>query len=160
MIRRPPRSTLFPYTTLFRSLEIKLIPKTTWYLNLRSMFTKERWDKLRKGCYKNADYVCEICGGSGLDQGFNWPVECHEVWEFEGKIQKLERLIALCPMCHKCQHLGLAQIQGHFDEARNHYIKVNELTANDADKDIKDAFDVWNERSKIDWKLDINVLYD
>src|SRR5256885_3442387 len=24
MIRRPPRSTLFPYTTLFRSLEIRL----------------------------------------------------------------------------------------------------------------------------------------
>ncbi len=26
MIRRPPRSTLFPYTTLFRSVLIKLLP--------------------------------------------------------------------------------------------------------------------------------------
>src|SRR5256885_5161286 len=26
MIRRPPRSTLFPYTTLFRSLERHLLP--------------------------------------------------------------------------------------------------------------------------------------
>src|SRR5256885_8026480 len=26
MIRRPPRSTLFPYTTLFRSLELKTAP--------------------------------------------------------------------------------------------------------------------------------------
>src|SRR5256885_13561814 len=26
MIRRPPRSTLFPYTTLFRSLAMKYIP--------------------------------------------------------------------------------------------------------------------------------------
>src|SRR2546430_6677801 len=26
MIRRPPRSTLFPYTTLFRSLQIMLVP--------------------------------------------------------------------------------------------------------------------------------------
>src|SRR2546426_11159681 len=25
MIRRPPRSTLFPYTTLFRSLEVELL---------------------------------------------------------------------------------------------------------------------------------------
>src|SRR3712207_8176661 len=25
MIRRPPRSTLFPYTTLFRSLEVHLV---------------------------------------------------------------------------------------------------------------------------------------
>src|SRR5256885_3940410 len=28
MIRRPPRSTLFPYTTLFRSLEPKDVPPT------------------------------------------------------------------------------------------------------------------------------------
>src|SRR5687768_17907483 len=27
MIRRPPRSTLFPYTTLFRSYQIKLLRK-------------------------------------------------------------------------------------------------------------------------------------
>src|SRR3712207_9561060 len=27
MIRRPPRSTLFPYTTLFRSLPLKVIKK-------------------------------------------------------------------------------------------------------------------------------------
>src|SRR3989449_10884802 len=26
MIRRPPRSTLFPYTTLFRSLEVEHVP--------------------------------------------------------------------------------------------------------------------------------------
>src|SRR5256885_11806062 len=27
MIRRPPRSTLFPYTTLFRSLELDHVPR-------------------------------------------------------------------------------------------------------------------------------------
>src|SRR2546422_3308999 len=26
MIRRPPRSTLFPYTTLFRSLDVRVAP--------------------------------------------------------------------------------------------------------------------------------------
>src|SRR3712207_8809758 len=32
MIRRPPRSTLFPYTTLFRSLALRLwLPGPTWY---------------------------------------------------------------------------------------------------------------------------------
>src|SRR2546426_7439053 len=28
MIRRPPRSTLFPYTTLFRSLQLDLLQET------------------------------------------------------------------------------------------------------------------------------------
>src|SRR3712207_9344146 len=31
MIRRPPRSTLFPYTTLFRSAEIRQIAVLTQY---------------------------------------------------------------------------------------------------------------------------------
>src|SRR3712207_8283381 len=31
MIRRPPRSTLFPYTTLFRSREGGARPGTCWY---------------------------------------------------------------------------------------------------------------------------------
>src|SRR3712207_7464503 len=33
MIRRPPRSTLFPYTTLFRSLDrpgVELAPRAQW----------------------------------------------------------------------------------------------------------------------------------
>src|SRR2546422_8343487 len=39
MIRRPPRSTLFPYTTLFRSALAtempKLVAPTTWEVKLR-----------------------------------------------------------------------------------------------------------------------------
>src|SRR5438034_7219465 len=30
MIRRPPRSTLFPYTTLFRSCAPRLLPPVEW----------------------------------------------------------------------------------------------------------------------------------
>src|SRR3712207_9463019 len=32
MIRRPPRSTLFPYTTLFRSTKVKLTFKSAWQI--------------------------------------------------------------------------------------------------------------------------------
>src|SRR5256885_3624225 len=37
MIRRPPRSTLFPYTTLFRSPELKLRDGTTKYIFKRAL---------------------------------------------------------------------------------------------------------------------------
>src|SRR5437588_12337462 len=40
MIRRPPRSTLFPYTTLFRSLAIDL----EWQLDNMQWFVKEHCD--------------------------------------------------------------------------------------------------------------------
>ena len=87
-------------------LGINLIPKSSWYKNLRSEFSKKRWDVLRKECYKKANYICEACGG----KGDKWPVECHEVWDFSKiGIQKLIRLIALCPLCHKCQHPGCTE---------------------------------------------------
>src|SRR2546425_13132674 len=38
MIRRPPRSTLFPYTTLFRS---EIVPHQEWYLE-RGIFDSHR----------------------------------------------------------------------------------------------------------------------
>src|SRR5256885_15137216 len=36
MIRRPPRSTLFPYTTLFRSLSAHLAAGQTYVIDLRT----------------------------------------------------------------------------------------------------------------------------
>src|SRR5258708_19956367 len=38
MIRRPPRSTLFPYTTLFRSLDGMKRPFFVWWLALSSFY--------------------------------------------------------------------------------------------------------------------------
>src|SRR3712207_6960644 len=35
MIRRPPRSTLFPYTTLFRSDDFKFSPRLTLNIGMR-----------------------------------------------------------------------------------------------------------------------------
>jgi len=37
MIRRPPRSTLFPYTTLFRSLFVVILLYTAWQMLQRAM---------------------------------------------------------------------------------------------------------------------------
>src|SRR5260221_12833017 len=42
MIRRPPRSTLFPYTTLFRSIEITLRPAVVAALHhLQKLFGRQ-----------------------------------------------------------------------------------------------------------------------
>src|SRR2546426_9146824 len=42
MIRRPPRSTLFPYTTLFRSLRSVVTRTWRWRAACRSLHTKLR----------------------------------------------------------------------------------------------------------------------
>lgn len=137
-------------------LTIELVPKTAWYANVRSLVTKKQWDILRKECYKKANHKCEICGGTGK----KWPVECHEVWLYDdkNKIQKLERLIALCPNCHTVKHAGLAQIKGKIDLVIKQLMKVNNISKNKAINYINESFEIWADRSKFKWECDISYL--
>src|SRR5258707_1709298 len=43
MIRRPPRSTLFPYTTLFRSRQIEKSPLAQIEMSLSAVLVGEYW---------------------------------------------------------------------------------------------------------------------
>lgn len=141
-------------------LTIELIPRTSFYRNVRSNVSKQRWDELRKYCYQKANHKCEICGDTGKKQGYDHNVECHEVWDYDDKrkIQSLVRLIALCPKCHKVKHIGLAQINGEEDMCRMHLMKVNNISEFDADNYIEDSFQIWLERSDYDWQVDISWL--
>src|SRR5258705_13106776 len=66
MIRRPPRSTLFPYTTLFRSVapEFQIVTETSvsGYLNFMQ-------NVIRFGYYVNAPDLPQ--GGSSAANGFD-----------------------------------------------------------------------------------------
>jgi 5-methylcytosine-specific restriction endonuclease McrA len=139
-------------------LTIELVPETCHFKNVRSEITKNAWDKLRKECYKKADYHCEICGGRGPEH----PVECHEIWHYDDKTfaQTLIGLIALCPACHEVKHMGLAQIKGHGNRAQKHFAKVNKLTSIQAKQKITKAFKQYHERSQHQWTLDISWLND
>lgn len=135
-------------------LTIELVPSTVWYSNLRSELPKSQWDILRKRCYANAKWLCEVCGGKGL----RWPVECHEVWEFddERKIQILRDIISLCPRCHEVKHIGLAVKLGHDARARKHLASVNGWSDEQTRTYIATSFRVWRERSRHKWELDIS----
>ncbi|MDF1534223.1 MAG: hypothetical protein P1P69_06945 [Methanosarcinaceae archaeon] len=59
-------------------LEIDLVPSTAWYSNLRTNISKNKWDKIRKQSYADANHKCAICGADGR-------LNCHEIWEYDGK---------------------------------------------------------------------------
>lgn len=141
-------------------LTIELVPRTAWYTNVRSNVSKDEWDRLRKKSYALANNVCEICGDTGKNQGYKHNVECHEIWHYDDttKAQTLTGLISLCPYCHKCKHPGLAQINGELNIVINQLMKVNNISKDDAEKLIDDAFTIWRERSKHEWKLDISYI--
>lgn len=137
-------------------LTIELVPSTPWFSNLRGLLSVAEWNKIRKGCYKHANYKCEICTGIGPYH----PVECHETWEYDEKtgIQKLVGLIALCPSCHETKHIGLAGIKGRRNEAIAHFCKINNCSLLDAEKYIEEVFVIWNKRSSQEWSLNIELL--
>src|SRR5256885_8514593 len=63
MIRRPPRSTLFPYTTLFRSIRIRVL--------LEDSIFKKDYKTLLVALHK--DSVCTAAEGTG-NYEFNIPL--------------------------------------------------------------------------------------
>lgn len=60
-------------------LTVELVPRTSWYSNVRSNVLPGVWDRLRRPVFGRARSRCEICGGRGPAH----PVECHEVWEYD-----------------------------------------------------------------------------
>src|SRR2546427_9357453 len=57
MIRRPPRSTLFPYTTLFRS--IPSFAKVAGPLNFELVAVSDIWNRRRE---EGAAYIAKLTG--------------------------------------------------------------------------------------------------
>lgn len=137
-------------------LTIELVPKTSWYSNVRSNVPTEYWDRIRKQVYLLANYVCEVCGGVGRRH----PVECHEAWYYddENHIQKLVRMVALCPDCHMVKHIGRASATGFFHTAVHHLSKVNGWDTDTSMRYCGHQMDKWKQRSRFEWKLDIDAL--
>ncbi len=137
-------------------LTVELVPKTSWYNNVRALVDELGWDRIRRQVYRQADYRCEICGGRGPEH----PVECHEVWRYDDRtrMQMLVRMIALCPACHQVKHLGFANVKGKGQQARAHLARVNGWTLEQADAHISEAFRVWAQRSQGSWTLDLEGL--
>jgi hypothetical protein len=133
----------------------ELIPRTSFFKNLRSMLTSEQWDIIRKATYQKASHRCEICDADGR-------IECHEIWEYndneKNSIQKLVGLIALCPKCHEVKHLGFAQLNGRLKEAMRHMSKINGMTNKETERIVIKAFGLWEKRSEKKWELDISEL--
>lgn len=141
-------------------LTIELVPSTAWMTNVRSKVSVFEWDKIRKKCYTAAGNKCEVCGGSGRQQGARHAVECHEIWlyEDETKQQVLTGFIALCPRCHKVKHAGLAMVKGEMHIVLSQLKEVNGMSDEEALAYVEESFKLWRQRSEHKWSLDITYM--
>lgn len=137
-------------------LTIELVPKTSFFNNVRQAVSSTNWDILKKMTYKKANYKCEICGG----KGYKHPVEAHEIWHYDDNqhIQTLMGLIALCPTCHLTKHLGFAQIQGKEKDVIKQLMKVNQWNNEQTHLYIEAIWEIWYFRSQFQWQLNLAYL--
>ena len=75
-------------------------------------------------------------------------------------MQSLRRLICLCTDCHTVTHFGLATIKGRDAQALRHLREVTGFSADDAQLLVEGAFELWHQRSRFSWELDLGILTD
>jgi len=74
------------------------LPKPLHNLAPRTIFGASAWNKIRKKCYADADYHCEICGKDLHDS----TAHAHELYSINYLKHEsvFERVVCLCPLCH------------------------------------------------------------
>jgi hypothetical protein len=137
-------------------LRVELIPKTSWYADVRELMDEATWERISDEVLDQADGACEICGASDPRQ----PMRCDGMWRLDDRmrVQRLERLIALCGDCHHVAHMGFANMHGGGTRARAHLARVNGWTLVQSDAHVAEAFRVWARRSQGPWVLDVEGL--
>lgn len=134
---------------------VELVPRSTWFENVRKYTTKQEWDQIRKKVYAEYGWRCGICGSNGRQN-------CHEVWKYDDEkhIQRLEGFISLCSMFHLVKHFNFAMhlvSEGELNYAKlvAHFCKVNRCGIMTFSKHIGQEIKKYNERSQHDWTVDL-----
>lgn len=138
-----------------QALSPEMLPVTTWEQNIRHLQGQDTWDRMRKHAYRAVGFRCEICGAGGR-------LEAHEAWELvnETCVQRLIGIQALCPLCHKGHHLGIARRLGMLGDVHRQLRYVNRWSASELAKQVAEAYDVWEQRCQWPWAVDFSWLQD
>jgi len=78
------------------------------------------------------------------------------MYDDKSHVQRLVRLIALCPACHEVKHIGLAGVRGRRREATAHLRAVNGWSNRKAAAYVRGAFRDWTERTKHEWAIEVD----
>jgi hypothetical protein len=141
-----------------------MLPENVWGSNLRGILSKADWDRLRIPVCETADNRCEVCGQPGYDPDRGSPrrPDCHELWHFvvgrDSAIQRLARLIALCPDCHRVQHTGRASVRGELSKVVGQVRAVNSWNHSEVRLALHNAEERYRWRRRFSWDLDLTLL--
>ncbi|AHH93567.1 DUF5710 domain-containing protein [Kutzneria viridogrisea] len=145
--------------TFGSGLFVDLVPRSCWFTNVRSCVDQRDWERLRRMVVQRAQSRCEACGRAEDRPSRRW-LEVHERWAYDehARVQSLRRLICLCTDCHRSTHFGLAQVMGLADQAFTHLMAVARMSQSQADEHVRQAFRLWEQRSRTAWTLNLDML--
>ncbi len=142
-------------------LFVDLIPRTSWFTNVRSAVDPADWERLRQMVYRRAGDRCEACG-TRRDNAAGLYLEAHERFAYDLRtgVQQLRRLICLCTGCHAATHFGFTSLRGETaaQAALAHLQQVSGMTAAQAGRHVSEAFALWQRRSRVRWQVDLSVI--
>lgn len=142
-------------------LKIELIPGNCAGKNLRTLFPKE-WPEMSRYVRTKAELTCACCGKHCQNLG---DMDAHEVWKYKtitdenGKKQHrmiLKRVEALCKDCHRVKHICFSYSNGYYEDAVDHFMKVNECSFKEFKEAERKANEKCQKRSEHKWKLKIS----
>lgn len=142
-------------------LFVDMVPSSCWFTNVRTCVSPQDWERLRRMITQRAGHVCEICGAGEDREQQRW-LEAHERWAYDDAtgVQTLRRLICLCSSCHLSTHMGYANVTGHDGRALAHLRHVSGMTQSEAREHVDTAGELWEQRSRRTWALDLSMLTD
>jgi hypothetical protein len=135
------------------------VPASCWFTNARTCISPQDWERVRRLVTTRADRRCEVCRQGEDRTQARW-LEAHERWEYDPRAQRqiLRRLVCFCSLCHSVTHFGLTQLRGEADEALAHLCTVTGMSRRAAEDHVSAAFAQWEQRSRINWDLDLCML--
>lgn len=144
-------------------LQIELVPETAWWSNVRSNVSRAEWEKCKRYAKAKTGSKCYVCGGDGIEQGWRYPVEAHEIWAYDddNQVQTLVDIVPLCPRCHQCKHLGRSRsVLGptEWGQLIDHFQAVNNWPDWKVEKYVHLVFEIHRIRSQVKWQLDVSFL--
>lgn len=136
----------------------QLVPSSAWNSNLRAILSKKEWQSLRLRVFQKHGSTCMYCGAKPKS------LDCHEIWSYsieEGQScgkQTLVKIAPLCKACHMVCHIGFWSMQGKYDQALAHMMRVRKIDKTSASQEIAAAFDNFDQMSRFEWILDIGAV--
>lgn len=145
--------------TYGEGLFVDMIPSTSWYVNVRSAVSPTDWYRVSQMVRRRAHWTCEACGFVA-DETARLLMDAHERFAYDeaSGVQRLVRLICLCADCHGATHYGHSASIGEAATVLHHLQLVTGMTADQAEAHLRDAYELWQRRSAIQWTVDLSVI--